>query len=277
MTLLLILKLIVVLLFLLFFWRRPSLTWGIGLLTVASAVLLDTFISSFGGAALRQELGFFYFVLSGVLFGGAAIWLWGVLRPFFFTPPTPSSPPLVVTSPAVKATAVETPAIPTPNPPSGDAFDRKMLYEQIHTRFGRSDILNLMFDLGIAENEVMTVDQTMAQVIHNIMRLAEERGQMAALALAVERILTPPPATHLPRLEKLSVASPPTILRQFLQANYTLDDLSQMARKLNIDWEDIGGSSKPERVREFLLYLYRRNRVDELIDLMQGRQPQIYT
>ncbi len=273
MTLLLILKLIVVLIFLFFFWRRPSLTWGVGLLTVASAVLLDTFIGSFGGDALREELGFFYFVFSGALFGGAAIWLWGVLRPFFFTSPAPS-PQIVVASPAAKVAAAEAPAAPVPDTPSGDAFDRKMLYEQIHTRFGRSDILNLMFDLGIAENEVMTVDQNMKQVIHNIMRLAEERGQMAALALAVERILTPPPAAHLPRLEKLSVASPPTILRQFLQANYTLSDLSQMAQKLNIDWEDIGGSSKPERVREFLLYLYRRNRIDELLDLMQGKQPE---
>lgn len=274
MTLLLILKLIVVLLFLFFFWRRPSLTWGVGLLTVASAVLLDTFIGSFGGAVMREELGFFYFALSGMLFGGAAVWVWGVLRPFFLSQTLPSTPQVIVTPPAVRAMAVEHHPTSASDTPTGDAFDRQMLYEQIHNRFGRGDILNLMFDLGIAENEVMTFGQQMEQVVQNIMRLAEERGQIEALALAVERILTPAPAAHLPRLEKLSVASPPTILRQFLQANYTLDELSQMAQQLNIDWEDIGGGSKPERVREFLLYLYRRNRIDELIDLMQGRQPE---
>lgn len=267
MTILLILKLIVVLIFLLLFLRRPGLIGGIGLLTVTTAVLLDTFLGTFGRTEMQAELGFFYPVLSGALFGGAAIWLWGVLRPFLSSTPAPVTNP----SPQQPAPKPAPPILqPTDDTPAGDAFDRQMLFDQIRTRFGRADVLNLIFDLGIGENEVMTLNEDMSQVIRNVMNLAEKRGQMAALALGVERILTPAPAEHLPRLEKLNVASPPTILRQFLQANYSLDELADLAARLEIDWEEIGGSSKGERIREFLLYLYRRNRVDELISLMQS-------
>lgn len=263
MTILLIFKLLVVLVFLVVFLRRPNLIWGIGLLTVTTAVLLDTFLGTFGRQEMQDELGFFYPVLSGIIFGGAAIWLWGVLRPLLASAP--------VTEPGLKPLPSEKPApIQRKSTSSGGAFDRQMLYDQIRTRFGRNDVLNLMFDLGINENEVMSLNQDMNQVILNIMDLAEARDQTAALALGVERILTPAPAEHLPRLEKLSVASPPTILRQFMQAHYNLEDLARFASLLGIDWEEIGGSSKGERIREFLLYVYRRNRMDELINLMQS-------
>ncbi len=267
MTILLILKLIVVLIFLLLFLRRPNLNWGIGLLTVTTAVLLDTFLGTFGREQMQGELGFFYPVISGMLFGGAAIWLWGVLRPLLGR--SPAAEPDNPTPPVAKAKAI----LANTNrnsAPTGAAFDRQMLYEQIRTRFGREDILDLMFDLGVSENDVMTINQDMHQLIINIMDLADEREQTAALALAVERILTPTPAEHLPRLEKISVASPPTILRQFLLAHYSLEELAQMATQLGIDWEQVGAGSKKERVRELLLYLYRRNRLDELVDLMQS-------
>lgn len=269
MTILLILKLLVVLIFLLMFLRRPSLIWGIGLLTVTTAVLLDTFLGTFGRASMQEELGFFYPVLSGMLFGGAAIWLWGVLRPYLGSPPTAETSPPAMAAPA---TARPKPAFSNPSTaPAGAAFDRQMLYEQIHTRFGREDVLDLMFDLSISENDVMTLSQDMHQLVINIMDLAEEREQTAALALAVERILTPTPAEHLPRLEKINLSSPPTILRQFLLAHYKLDDLAQIALQLGIDWEQVGAGSKKDRVRELLLYLYRRNRIDELIDLIQNQ------
>lgn len=268
MTILLILKLLVVLVFLVVFLRRPNLVWGIGLLTVTTAVLLDTFLGTFGRAQMQGELGSFYPVLSGMLFGGAALWLWGVLRPYLGSTPTTETNTSPPTPPVSKPTLAS-----SKSAPAGAAFDRQMLYDQIRTRFGRADILDLMFDLGIGENEVMTLNQDMNQLIVNIMDLVEAREQTAALALAVERILTPTPAEHLPRLEKITVASPPTILRQFLLANYTLSDLAELASRLDIDWEGIGSGNKKERVREFLLYLYRRNRLDELLDLLHEPNP----
>jgi hypothetical protein len=81
MVLSLALRFAVVLLFLAVFLRRPKLLSGLGLLTVTSAVLLDTFLGTCGREETIDELGFFFYIITGILFGGAAIWLWGTLRP----------------------------------------------------------------------------------------------------------------------------------------------------------------------------------------------------
>lgn len=55
---LVILKLLVVLFFLIMFIRRPSAVWGIGLLTVTTAALLDTLLGTFNREEMLAELGF---------------------------------------------------------------------------------------------------------------------------------------------------------------------------------------------------------------------------
>lgn len=263
MTLWLIIKLLVVVFFLIMFLRRSKLIWGVGLLTVTSAVLLDTFLGTFNREEMLNELGFFFYVIGGALFGGAAVWMWGVLRPMTATTAVSvSSPPPMKDESSEVATA-------SPGSSSKTAFDRQMLYNEIRNRFGREDLLDLIFDLEIQENEVMTLNQDMNQLIINVMDLAEQRNQTGNLALAVERILTPVPPDHLPRREKLNEDSPPTVLRQYLLAYYPLLDLRRMATVLGIDWEQLSISNKRAMVRNLLLYLYRRNRIGELLDLMQ--------
>ncbi len=262
MSLLLIIKLLVVVIFLIMFIRRPSIAWGIGLLTVSTAVLLDTLLNTFDHTALQAQLGFFYFVIIGALFGGAALWLWAVLRPFI-------NPTSATTTATVPPQNNQQPIFKN----NDSTFDRQMIYEQIRDRFGFEDVLDLMFDLDIRENDVMGLNQTMQGLIVNIMDVAEARGQTAVLALAVERILTPLPADHLPRLEKLSADSPPTVLRQYLLAHYDLKTLQQIAIDLDIDWEDLGLASKKQKVRNLLLFLARRNRTDDLLDWMHDHAP----
>ncbi|HEX6384080.1 MAG TPA: hypothetical protein VF177_05365 [Anaerolineae bacterium] len=269
MLLFLIIKLLVVVVFLLVFLRRPSVVWGVGLMTVTTAVLLDTFLGTFNREELLAELGFFFYVISGALLGGAAIWLWGLLRPLLREPvaatiatraPSPQVPPR--SSSPVTAAANST--------QGSAAFDRQMLYDEIRHRFSRDDILDLIFDLGFNENDVMTLHQDMNQLIVNIMDLAAERGQTGALALAVERILTPIPPENLPRLEKINLDSPPTILRHYLLAYTDLAQLDRITAGLGIDGEQLGVSNKKEKVRNLLLHLYRRNRIEELIDLLHA-------
>ena len=266
MSWLLLLKLTIIVIFLLMFLRRPSVTWGIGLLTVTTAVLLDALLGAFNGAALRAELGFFYYVLAGALFGGAAIWLWGLILPY--VNPLKQRPKSEMaddqTFSAGQTGESQQQEI--------DGFDGQMLYEEIHQRFGREDILDLMFDLSINENDVMTIDQDMNKLIINIIDFARQNGQTSALALAVERVLTPPPPEHLPRPEKIGPDSPPTILRQYLLAYYDLSDLEQMTIEMDIDWEQLDAGAKKEKVRSLLQYLYRRNRIADLISLMHGRE-----
>ena len=265
MSLLLVIKLLVVVVALLMFLRRPSLVWGIGLLSVTTAVLLDTFLGVFDREALLADLGFFFYIIGGVLFAGSTLWAWGVMRPALeTTTPTPAAPTI---SPNQK-TAVSPPAADKEGKP-GAAFDRQMLYDELRHRLGYEDILDLIFDLGLNENDVMTLDQDMNQLIVNVMDQAEANGQTGALALAVERILTPPPPENLPRLEKINIDSPATILRHYLLAHFNLAQLRELVAGLDLDWEQLGVETKQTKVRNLLLYLYRRNRIDELIDWLQ--------
>lgn len=262
MFILLILKFVIAAIFLVMFWRRPSLTWGVGLLTVLTAVLLDTFLGTFNRDEMLAQFGFFYYIIVGLLGGGAAYWLFTVLQP------------IQIIQQAGGRAATASPANNTiqfapGNDENGTAFDRQMIFEEIRDRLGREDVLDLLFDLNISDNEVMTLQQDMQQLIINIMALTAQRGQTGQLALAVERILTPPAPETLPRLEKISLESPPTILRHYLLAHYTLKKLQNMTFDLGIDWEQLNSHSKKSKVRDLLHNLYRRNRIDELLNLMQ--------
>lgn len=266
MTLLfLVAKVLIVLFFLIMFLRSNKLVWGIGLLTVTSAILLDTLMATFGREEMLELLGFFFYVIAGALFSGGAIWFFTLIRPYLRT-----NEPAPVVQGTTESLRTYTNVQDIDRDEDGTAFDRQMLYDQMRNNLGPDDILDLVYDLGWSENEVITFNQDTNQLIINIIDLAEERKQTGSLALAVERILTPIPADNLPRLEKLNADSPRPVLRYLLLANYTTAELELMATDLDIDWEIIGGDNKKTKVRNFLLYLYRRNRIQELIDLMQA-------
>ncbi|MCB0037816.1 MAG: hypothetical protein KDE51_27475 [Anaerolineales bacterium] len=262
----LLIKIAIVIYFLFMFWRRANWVWGIGLLTITTAVFFDTFWRIFGGDDLAAELGFFYNVIAGLIAGGAAVWLWGITRPLFG-----ESAPVMATS-AVMTTTVPLTAVNFANgtvSSDGSPHDRQMLFEQIRDNLSPDDVYDLIFDLELVENEVVAPTRDMIQTIVNIMEVAAARGQTNDLALAIERILTPVPPDHLPRLSKLSADSPPTVLRRYLLSFYFVDQLQTMAEQLGVDWERLGLGSKQSKIRNFLLYLKRRNRLPELIDLMQ--------
>lgn len=265
----LILKFVVMAIFLFMFWRRPSLNWGVGLLTVTSAVLLDTFLGTFNRDEMLAQFGFFFYVIAGLLIGGAAYWLFSLFLPVqMLVQPGRGAAAVSATLPPTAPQASTAVHFSPGTDETGTAFDRQMIFEEIRDRLSRDDVLDLLFDLGVRDNEVMNLQQEMPQLIINLMELTAQRGQTGQLALAVERILTPPAPEALPRLEKISLESPPTILRHYLLAHYDLEKLQKTAVTLGIDWEQLTVTSKKSRVRDLLLYLYRRNRVDELINLM---------
>ncbi len=252
-----VIKIALVLFFLQAFLRRGRAAWGIGLLTVTTAVLLDSLASTWGRERLLGELGFFTYVVGGMLLSGAALWLWEVMQPAG----------RVMVAPARFVPA--RPAAPADLPGSQAAVDRQMLYDEIRAHLGPDDVLDLIFDLGLNENDVINPGQDMPRVIVALMDEAERLGRLAALGQAVERVLKPLPAQHLPRLEKLSPESPPTLIRQFLVANYTLADLQAIAADLGVDWEELGDGPKKTRARQLLLYLVRRNQLPRLLARLQ--------
>lgn len=281
---LVILKLLIVLIFLIMFIRRPTVVWGIGLLTVTTAVLLDTLLGTFDREELLADLGFFFYVISGVLLAGAATWFWGVVRPllpggrFFPEQQAMTASPVIPTPAFIDAPQNVEPApapkLPPPLPTDHvddfeqGGYDRQMLYEEIRRRFSSEDLSDLMFDLEVNELEVTTVGQSMEELIVRVMDEADRNGKASTLGLAVERILTPSPPEYLPRLEKLTADSPRTVIRQYLLAHHSMDQLQQIAAGLGIDWEQLEGTDKKAKTRAFLLYLYRRDRVAELLDAM---------
>lgn len=287
---LVILKLLVVLIFLAIFIRRPSVVWGIGLLTVTSAVLLDTVLGTFNREELLADLGFFFYVISGAIFAGAATWFWGVVRPLLpggtFMPSghAPAVVPAQSNPGSVAATTIPdhatAPAVRLPPTLPADhvdgfaqaGYDRQMLFEEIRSRFNREDLDDLMFDLDINELDVATVGQSMDDLIVRVMDAANRDGKASIVSLAVERILTPPPPHHLPRLEKLTSDSPRTVIRYYLLGNYNAEQLQTVVEKLNVDWEQLDGTDKKTKVRSFLSYLYRRDRISDLLDAMHVEQ-----
>ncbi len=294
-----VLKLLIVLIFLVKFLRRPSVVWGIGLLTVTTAVLLDTLLGTFDRNALLGELGFFFYVIAGALLAGSAAWFWGVVRPWLpggagsgqsaaLTPltspraadvhPVYPAPLPAAEMPTHSPRAAAGPVVPPPRAPGHEdgyavaGYDRQMLYEEIRLRFSRDDLQDLMFDLDVNELDVVVAGQTNDELIVRIMDAADDNGQTGAVALAVERILTPPPPKYLPRPEKLSPESPRTVIRHYLLAHYSVEQLQELAADLGIDWEQLDAGTKKDKVRGLLLYLYRRNRIADLLHAIQPQE-----
>lgn len=279
MTVGLVIQLILVAIFFVMFLRGSKLFWGIGLLTVIGAVLFNTVLGLFGRAELIASLGPWYGFINGVLMAGSAVWLLGILAPHLegrwaigqaagsanqgLMAQSAARNPVDIQKLSDRAVSMAREA---------SAYDLQLLHDQIRLNLSPEDVLDLIFDLEIAENDVIALTGDMRQTILNLINLAVEREQTADLALGVERILTPVPPDHFPRLENLRADSPPTILRRYLLAFYFLTDIEKMAHELEIDWERLGLGTKQNKVRHLLLYLQRRNRLQELIDLMQSHK-----
>ena len=265
-------KLLIVTIFFVMFLRGSKVVWGIGLLTVTTAFLLDTIWSTFGREEILADVGFFFYVFAGGLFGGAAIWLWGLLRKVISAENAGAGHSAVphstaANSPASPSRPIELRILDASVAAQGDGVyaDAQELFEQIRLRLGPQDVRDLIFDLQLNENDVLGPQQEMTQTVTRLVSLAQEQDKMGALALAVERILTPVSPESLPRRDKLSASSPPTVLRHFLLAHYSLEALAALADSLDVDYQQMAHGNKSELARNLLLYLQRRNQLDRLI------------
>jgi hypothetical protein len=263
----LIAKILLVAFFLVMFLRKSTLAWGIGLLTVTTAILLDTLFSTFSRDEILTQLGFFFYVIVGALVSGAAFWLWSLLAPRL-RETNVNEPQKAIVSTVQRFEAAE--SAPAARQTVDTAFDRQMLQTEMRERLSPDDLLDVIFDLDWSENDVIAFGQDNDQLISHIIDRAERKGEIGDLTLAVERVLTPIPKEKLPRLEKLSDDSPPTIIRHYLLAYYDLADLENLASKAGIDWELLGGDNKKSKARNLLLHLKRRSRLPELINLLKA-------
>lgn len=258
----LIIKTLIIVVFLVMFLRTNKPAWGIGLLTVTSAILLDTFLSTLGRDQMMEDLGFFLYIIAGALLAGATIWLWAILKEFaFHQEKKQDGDGTVAISETINNDIEES--------QQGEPIDQQPEVGQMWFESSDINLLDLMFDLGWNDEDVAKLYVANDQFFASVFDLARERGQTEELKLAVERIKQPIPRENLPRLEKLKKESPPTILRQYLICHYTNSELDQMIEELDLAESSSEQKIKNEKVRYLLTDLYQANRIDELIEMMQ--------
>lgn len=73
-----------------------------------------------------------------------------------------------------------------------------------------------------------------------------------------------------------SIASPQNVLialRENLNAYYSESELRSLCFDLGIEYEHLGGRSKPEKVLDLIGFMQRRGRLEQLVDLVRQQRP----
>lgn len=256
-----VIRFAIVLLFLVIFLWRSNTASAIGLLTVSLVVLLD----ALRARELLPDVGYLAWLLGGLAAGGGLVWLWGMFRPIpaevnTFSPRTA----------ARRDNARERGRDPRPVKPSGTAYDRQMIFDQIRSNLGFDDVLDLVWDMGYNENDIINPDMPMPEIIVHLMDEAEADGKMGNLAVAVERVLTPPGQDDFINAQMVTSQDPdPSMLRHFLVFNYKEEELAVLASNVGVDWSEMGIDAKKSRIRRLLRYLKQRNRLSALVERLQ--------
>jgi hypothetical protein len=263
----LIAKIVTVAFFLIMFLRSDKVVWGVGLLTVTSAILLDTFLGTFGQEEMIQQLGFFFYILAGALFAGATFWLWGVLRPY-----TKSKPQDHMQDDSLEPVSYAPVEIVSSIEPAEDELvevEYPVLFESIRDKLSPDQVGDLSFDMGyFAELETTTSQDNDELLLLTVERAANE-DRIEELELAIERVETPLPPEHLPRLEKIQPNSPPTVLRQYMVATYSSSELEQFSTDLGFHRASLQGETLNAQARGLLLFAENSSRKSDLIDLLR--------
>jgi hypothetical protein len=263
----LIAKIVTVAFFLIMFLRSDKVVWGVGLLTVTSAILLDTFLGTFGQEEMIQQLGFFFYILAGALFAGATFWLWGVLRPY-----TKSKPQDHMQDDSLEPVSYAPVEIVSSIEPAKDELveiEYPVLFESIRDKLSPDQVGDLSFDMGyFAELETTTSQDNDELLLLTVERAANE-DRIEELELAIERVETPLPPEHLPRLEKIQPNSPPTVLRQYMVATYSSSELEQFSTDLGFHRASLQGETLNAQARGLLLFAENSSRKSDLIDLLR--------
>jgi hypothetical protein len=64
-----------------------------------------------------------------------------------------------------------------------------------------------------------------------------------------------------------------SILHKKISKAFDLEELKTLCMDLGVDFDSLGGQGKPEKVRELLLYLKRKNRLATLKDILPQKRP----
>lgn len=263
----LIAKIVTVAFFLVMFLRNDKVVWGVGLLTVTSAILLDTFLGTFGREEMIQQLGFFFYILAGALFAGATFWLWGVLRPY-----TKSKPTDHVQDESLETDSSAPVEIISTVEPVEDELEEveyPALFKSVRDKFDSDQVADLSFDMGYFAELESPSSKDKDELLLLTVDKATNEDRTDELKLAIKRIETPLPPEHLPRLEKIQLNSPPTVLRQYMVSTFSSSDLEQFSTDLGFNWASLQEETLNAQARGLLLFAEDSSRKSDLIELLR--------
>jgi VIT1/CCC1 family predicted Fe2+/Mn2+ transporter len=64
-------------------------------------------------------------------------------------------------------------------------------------------------------------------------------------------------------------------LQELLDQRFNFEEIRQLTFDMGIEYEDLAGENKKTKVRELIIYLQRRNRLEELVSIASKHRPQI--
>ncbi|MBK8900061.1 MAG: toll/interleukin-1 receptor domain-containing protein [Anaerolineaceae bacterium] len=120
--------------------------------------------------------------------------------------------------------------------------------------------------LGVS-TRVHSMETIVAEIAEVVEDSFEAAGSSAPETAQFQKGFTPDPIT------RKSSTSPQVALRDNLNAYFSESELRSLCFDLGIEYENLGGRSKSDKVLELILMMQRYGRLQQLIDLVRQQRP----
>jgi hypothetical protein len=156
---------------------------------------------------------------------------------------------------------------------------RQFLIEQIDV----NDLRAISYELGINFDRLRSDDKQ--TTVDNFLRKVEQYGRSQNLQASLKRRYPPPRPEPEPQRQPVTKPAPPPTnqpasapakqktLLQFLNQHFNLDDLQELTFELNVEFDNLAGSTKRAKARSLVAQMVRTRRVPQLVTAMKQARP----
>lgn len=154
---------------------------------------------------------------------------------------------------------------------------RQFLIEQVDVR----DLRAISYELGINFDRLRT--DSKEKTVDNFLAKVEQYGRSSSLKATLIKRYQPasqtPPEPSLPVSQAPQPTPPPAAparqktLLQFLNQHFNMDDLQELAFEMNVEFENLAGSTKRAKARSLVARMVQTRRVPLLVTAMKQARP----
>ncbi len=137
-----------------------------------------------------------------------------------------------------------------------------LLQPRTHVESGTNALVLLLHMLSQDPNIDQDLQAELAALAHQLEVTLKEEGQATPLEKR--------PLSLIPSGQNIRV-----VLLDILERRFSDSELRKVCLYLHIDYESLGGNGKADKARELILYLERRDRLDDLLTAIQRLRPDI--